>query len=44
MAIMGTLTVNPDPLITMTQGITESGVIGVMWKRTMDVMTPSRQV
>ena len=44
MTIMGTLTVDPDPPITMTQGITESGVIGVMWKMTMDIMTPSRQV
>ena len=44
MVIMGTLIVNPDPPITMTHGNTASGVIGVMWKMTKDIVTPSGQI
>ena len=43
MAIMGSLTVDPMPPIT-TQGITRSGVIGVMWKMAMNIMTPSKRM
>ena len=38
MIVMGRLIVNPAPLITMTQGITGSGVLGMMWMRRRDVM------
>ena len=41
MVIMRTLIVNPVPPITMTHGITVSGVIEVMWKMTKDIVTPS---
>ena len=44
MVIMGTLIVNPDPPITMTHRITVSGVIGVMWNMTKDIVTPSGQM
>ena len=44
MVIMGTLIVDPVPPITMTHGITESGVIGVMWKMTKDIVTHSGQM
>ena len=36
----GTLIVDPVPPITMTHRITASGVIGVMWKMTKDIVTP----
>ena len=42
MVIIGTLIVDPVPPITMTHGITVSGVIGVMWKMTKDIVTSSR--
>ena len=44
MVIMGTLIVDPVPPIAMTHGITASGVIGVMWKMTKDIVTPSGQM
>ena len=43
MTIMSRLTVNPAPPITMTQGITRSGVIGMMWTVKKDIMIPSNQ-
>ena len=43
MAIMRRLTVNPALLITMTQGITRSGVIGMMCTVKKDIMIPSNQ-
>ena len=43
MAIVRRLAVNPAPPITMTQGITRSGVIGMMWTVKKDIMIPSNQ-
>ena len=43
MAMMRRLTVNPAPPITMTQGITRSGVIAMMWTVKKDIMIHSKQ-
>ena len=37
MIVMLELTVNLAPLIMMTQGITRSGVLGIMWMRRRDI-------
>ena len=44
MVIMGTLIVDPIPPITLSHVITETGMIGVMWKMTKDIVTPSGQM
>ena len=38
MILMEGLAVNPDTLITMTQGTTRSGVLGMTWRTTKDII------